>query len=279
MEAAGQLRVKVKSLSDEYSLWGIGDAHLLNRACLVSKLDENIARIAADPHALWVGIGDLADLISFQDTRFDPLVTTESSFKANMKRLGPMAVNLLDEKFWPIACKCFGLSIGNHEFKFELRYEQSIIGTLLDKWNARLGGKQVIPYLGYSALRDLIFVKSKREQRFRICTHHGAGYARTKGGKLNRLLRFMTDFDADIFLMGHVHAATDDTVVRIGANDDCTELTHTTRTGVICGTYLKTYSQGITTYGERALYEPTVLGSPRITIVPETKEIGVVKPS
>lgn len=282
MEAAGRLVVKVKSLEDERILWGIGDTHLMNVACLEKKLDENIARIADDPHSLWVGLGDLADLISFQDKRYDPVVTTEGSFRAKIERLGPRAVELIAEKFWPIARKCFGLGVGNHEHKFEVRFEQSIIEEVLARWNARLGAGRGapwrVPFLGYCSLRDLVFVKGKRSQRFRICTHHGARYAQTKGGKLNRLLKFMADFDADIYMMGHVHTVTDDTIVRIGANDACDHLTHTTRMGVICGTYLKTYTQGVTTYGEIAMYEPTVLGSPRITIVPRTRELGVVKP-
>jgi hypothetical protein len=43
--------------------------------------------------------------------------------------------------------------------------------------------------------------------------------------------------------------------------------------GVISGSYLKTYAQGVTTYGEQKGYEPTSLGAAWVQIHPESRRL------
>ncbi len=287
MHLGGRVEIAVKSLDEPMSIWGIGDIHLLNRGCWEAGLDANLKRIADDPHAYWVGLGDYADLISYRDRRFDPGSMEERDAKAIAQEHGDLAIDRAYDKLMPVADKCLGLLEGNHEHTYGVKMERRIVSRLVKRINEELTrrrGKRPwnVPYLGYSAFRDVVFMKRGREVRFRLCLHHGAGAAQTKGGKLNRLDRFMQYFDADLYLMGHVHTVTDDSIVVIGADDACEHLTHRTRAGVICGSYLRTYSEDDETseggYGERAMYEPVVLGSPRITIMPGSRELGVVKP-
>ncbi len=277
-----KVEIEVDSLSDPRRLWPIADIHLMTRGCHEDLLMENVKRIQEDDSANWLGLGDMADLISYQDVRrFDPEMIRESDFKAVLVAAGTNAVKRLDATLWPIAHKCIGLGEGNHEDKFERRFEQHVIRSLLDRWNDRLerdGSAWRVPFLGYCAFLDLTFRRKRKSVKFRICTHHGAGYAQTKGGKLNRLVRFMQYFEADLYLMGHVHTVTDDSVVQITADEACEHLTHKSRTGAICGTYLRTYVEGAGGYGERAMFEPAVLGTPIVTILPETREIGITKP-
>ena len=114
---------------------------------------------------------------------------------------------------------------------------------------------------------------NSKSQKFRFFVHHGAGFAVTPGGKLNRLIRFMNYFDADIFMLGHVHDQIGRREVSIGANADCSKLVTRTKLGVISGSYLKTYEEGVTTYGEQRGYSPTVLGSAVVTIVPDKRTV------
>jgi len=104
--------------------------------------------------------------------------------------------------------------------------------------------------------------------------HHGAGGAQTKGGKINRLKKFMDAFEADIYMMGHVHDQTGTREVVLSVNHAGTKLIQKEKIGVISGGYLKTYSQDVTTYGEVAGYSPTTMGAAWVTIKPETRELA-----
>jgi hypothetical protein len=108
---------------------------------------------------------------------------------------------------------------------------------------------------------------------FRVWCHHGAGAAQTKGGKINRLVSFMRNFDADIFFMGHVHDQMGARIQVLTADNDCTRLRNRQKVGVISGSYLKTYDQGVTSYGEQKGYEPTTLGAAWVAIQPWHREI------
>jgi hypothetical protein len=111
-------------------------------------------------------------------------------------------------------------------------------------------------------------------QTFRIYGHHGSGGAATPGGKLNRLLRFMNDFDADIYAIGHVHDVVVKSWPRIGANNACDKLIEIPRIGIVTGSYLRTYTQGSTGYGEVKGYSPVPLGAVAVEIEPHTRKMG-----
>jgi len=148
------------------------------------------------------------------------------------------------------------------------------------------------PDLQYCALFDLVFVRKARTKKpylseespaqedgkgrsvtFRVFGHHGAGYAQTPGGKLNRLVQFMQSFVADIYFCGHVHDKVGRREPALGANADCTKIEAYERVGVISGSYLKTYAQGTTTYGEQRGYRPTTLGAATVRINPDKRKV------
>ena len=111
--------------------------------------------------------------------------------------------------------------------------------------------------------------KSGSRWSVRFFAHHGAGFAQSPGGKMNRLVKFMDAFQADVYACGHVH----DQIARrqpiIGANAACTELIATERVGIITGSYLKTYAKGNTTYGEQRGYFPVNLGMAGVMLTPD----------
>jgi len=270
MFLGGKYVVQVKSMAEEQRLWALSDFHLGNRGCHEELLDAVIAKIAEDHNARWIGLGDYLDLISMRDKRFDPEAIAGKDRAAHLKGLGDHMRDRLIEKLAPIKDKGIGLIRGNHEFSYDDRFDRAIVQDVCTALS--------LPYFGYSCFVDLVFRCRQREETFRVCAHHGAGYAATKGGKLNKLLQFMRQFAARIYLMGHVHTVTDDEVIVVGADEVCEHLVHTSKVGVVTGTFLKTYPEGPSGYGERKLYEPVPLGSPCVVIVPGTGGLSIQKP-
>jgi len=282
MEAAGKRYITHNSKSDVFTIYGLGDLHIGSAACAKHEIQKTVQKIKDDPFTFWVGVGDYADFISFRDRkRFDPSTIAPDITIADMGKLGDVLNRQVCEMFRPIADKCLGLCFGNHELKYEVEHEQ------MDRhvWLCRELG---VPNLRYSALMDIVFVRAKGNQpkllmeckkaachrtQFRLYAHHGAGSACTPGGKLNRLIGFMNAFDADIYFIGHVHDQKGQRVTMISADETCTRLVSRDKIGVITGSYLKTYAQGITTYGEQRGYAPVPLGAAFVRITPETRQI------
>jgi hypothetical protein len=106
--------------------------------------------------------------------------------------------------------------------------------------------------------------------------HHGAGWAQKTGGVAIRLEDFMERIDCDIFLMGHLHQRQTQNVTILGADPGVTRLTAAERMGVVGGSFLRTYTAGVSTYAEKRGYRPAPLGNPCVTIQPETRHLGLV---
>jgi len=276
MQAAGKRWILYPSRSNTITVWAVGDLHMMNRACAEERLQTDIDAIKADPCAFWVGLGDYADFIGYRDKRFDPDSVAEWVSVDKLGQMGKLGYERIRKLFQPIAHKCLGLLQGNHERQYELHTEQQDRTTWLC---CELG----VPNLGYSALFDVVLVRAPRTKApklqwkapvatgsswtVRFFCHHGAGYAQTPGGKLNRLARFMDAFEADVYMCGHVH----DQIARrqpiLTANRACDELKARDRVGIVTGSYLKTYGPG-TSYGEQRGYAPVNLGMASVTLRP-----------
>jgi len=202
----------------------------------------------------------------------------------DLSRLGSVLASRVAGILKPIRHKCLGLLFGNHESNYQRATEQ----TNLHGWLCTELG---VPNLGYTAFIDVCFIRVPKRrkkpelrmdrdgisgqsvQRFRIFAHHGAGYATTPGGKLNRLIQYMYNFDADIYMIGHVHDQKGQRLVQITTNEACDKIVGRERLGIISGSYLKTYKQGVTTYGEAKGYAPVPLGASFVRIKPDTREM------
>jgi predicted phosphodiesterase len=277
MEAAGQRFIWHSGKNDWIKIWGLGDTHIGNRGCAIKRVKRDIQEILNDPYSFWVGTGDYIDCIGYSDKRFDPDSISEDISVKDLGQLGKVLIKKARDLFYPIRHKCLGLIIGNHEKKYEIQKEQ----RGLHNW---LCVELEVPNLEYSALFDIVFCKvpnckepklmkerpSKpcHQSKFRFYVHHGCGYATTEGGKLNKLIKKMTRFDADAFIMGHVHDQTGKRISLLGANSDCTKLIDIEKLGIITGTYLKTYGEHVTTYAEERGYDPVPIGARWISVQP-----------
>ena len=289
MQAAGRKYIWHTSKADTFKLVYFSDIHWLAKACAEHDVIRQRDEILNDPFTFWIGGGDYGEFIGFGDAkRFDPDAVSERVTVADLARLGKVTYTQIRDLFAPIKHKCLGLIVGNHEKQYMRRLQQEDLHGWLC---TELG----VADLGYSCFMDLCFQQTRGKQfagsapllaegslskanhagseTFRIWCHHGAGAAQTKGGKINRLTSFMRNFDADVFFMGHVHDQMGARLQVLTADTNCRKLRNREKIGVISGSYLKTYAQGVTSYGEQKGYEPTTLGAAWVSIKPQTREM------
>jgi hypothetical protein len=292
MEAAGKRFIWHGSRKDIFKISYFSDIHWFAKACAEKEVLKTRDDILNDPFHFWIGGGDYGEFIGFGDAkRFDPDAVADRVKVADLGRLGKKTYEAVRDIFAPIKHKCLGLIVGNHEKQYMRRQQQEDLHGWLC---SELG----VANLGYSCFMDLVFQQvrgwdvgnkfgalpylmdhsiSKQchagSETFRVWCHHGAGAAQTKGGKINRLVSFMRNFDADIFFMGHVHDQMGCRLTPLVADSDCLKIRNTTKIGVVSGSYLKTYAQGVISYGEQKGYEPTTLGAAFVQIHPDTREM------
>ena len=276
MELASR-RVKAPSDGHPLHLYPIGDIHLGAAACDIEDFRRTVARVRADPNALWIAMGDMADLILPSDPRW-------SMSGHDWKRLGfangkPTVSNLAAEyrdlitrELDPIGDKCIGVLMGNHEQSFSRFYFIDIAGYLAARWS--------VPMLGYTALIRLEIEIARGPKAHHetwnvdVFAEHGATGGGTEGNKINSLQKRGMEFDAQIYLKGHVHAygISHRTELSWGPKQMATR----DRIFMLTGTYLRGYHEGSVTYGERKAYPPNELGGGVVILDTKARRIHAV---
>ena len=283
MEASGIRIIEYRDRAAEISLYDVADIHFLNRGCSKHHLQRDVDKIKNDPLSYFLIGGDYADWISPGDKRFDPEAFDEGIQVIDLTYMGVIIVKLMHKYFSPISDRCLGVLIGNHDKKYLTDKSQTFIHEqICDNLNA--------PNMGFSGIVDIYFVHNPKMKRaskmtisysvpekfkakLRIFIHHGAGAANSTGGKINRLKAFVDMVEADLVMTGHLHDALSKPFLRLSANALVTEITQKGIMGLITGSYLKTYAQGFTGYGEMRGYAPSTLGATRARFTPETGEL------
>ena len=280
MFSTGKRYIEYPSRADELTLWTLADCHIGAAACSLDRLEADIATIRDDPFSFWVGGGDYADYIPPGDPRFDADTIDPSMKIADLGDLGKVLTERVRDLFKPIAHKCLGLCFGNHELAYHRHQNQS---HLHDWLCIELG----VPNLGFMGVFDVVFARNSRvkaprlvttpradtsKRQYRVLTFHGTSFATTPAGKINSIIKCMNYFDADWYFMGHVHEKNGHRAARIGWDESCTRMVQKETLGIITGAYLKTYEEGITTYGEQKIYSPAILGASWIRCKPDKNE-------
>jgi len=290
MIAGGVTHIDYNSRSAKIKLYLISDIHWGARGCDERLFRQTIQEIDADPYALWIGLGDYMDLVTYNDKKRFTADTVAPWVKAqDLGNLGRVCATHMKTMFYPIRHKCLGLLLGNHETKYMTHNNQeSLHGWLCEELT--------VPNLGYSCFFRLntrritgenapegLRIRRNTESpnrgdcwSIRVFAHHGAGGSVTKAGKMNRISKFMNDFDADLYLMGHVHDIVPVREVKLGINIKGESIEEREVLGVSNGSFLKTYLQGDKpTYGEVKAYKPSKLGPAIINIHPMKKAFDI----
>ncbi len=158
------------------------------------------------------------------------------------------------------------IGTGNHEEDIHRKWENDVTRNLCDDMK--------VSYAGYQAFILLRFIRAgKTTHLLTIHSWHGSGSAQTEGARLMRLVRLVNDIEADIYLMGHLHAMTSHTPDRLVLRNGRVKSVKLAAT--ICGSWVKTYNQSDggeiqdPTYGEEKGYKPSRIGMPIIRIKPD----------
>jgi len=240
--------------------------------CIKTETGNFVCRIGDQ-----ITITGNCDFIYPGDKRFDAQSFDPDVSVNDLAELANLALIHYCAIYLPIAHKCLGILLGNHEQKALTHKSQMFIhSALCDKMNA--------PNMRYSGFTDLYFVHKPNRRKVNLCIsytppekftaklrvfiHHGMGAANTAGGKINKLKSLVDMVDADLVMMSHVHEQFAKAFLKLQPNHNCTEIGQKVTMGLITGSYLKTYAEGFTGYGEIAGYSPTTLGATRARYKP-----------
>lgn len=251
---------------DIFYLYPFFDAHLgaveSSENALRKKVEECANR---GKFGLALGGGDWMDCITSKDRRWSgtglaPWVEKSNIVDSQKRHCEEMFKPLKEQN------QLIAIGTGNHEELIHRVYDDDVTRNLCREMN--------VPYAGYQAFILLKFIRSGRTTHFlTIHSWHGAGSAQTEGARLMRLVRLVNDIEADIYLMGHLHAMTSHTPDRLILRNGRVKSVKLAAT--ICGSWVKTYNQADEgeiqdpTYGEEKGYKPSRIGMPIIKIVPD----------
>jgi len=257
---------------DKFSLYPFSDSHLGAAESAEATLSHTIQECAAlGRFGLAIGVGDWLDCITKNDKRFrmNGLASwVEPSNIVDSQRRHAVGIYLPLKEAGQLIC----VGTGNHEEAIHNHHDDNVALNMCRDLHTR--------YAGYQAFIILKFhnVVSGVNHIRKIHSWHGSGAAQSAGARLNRLISLVNDIEADIYLMGHLHAMTAHTPDRLKV-DDFGRIRSIRLAATITGSWLKTYDQSDTdgeyldpTYGEEKGYKPSRIGCPIIRIDPEKFE-------
>lgn len=275
-----QRRIKAPANGRPIRLYPLGDMHLGAAACDVEHFRRTVELIRADPDARWLGMGDMGDLIMPSDPRWSMGVNDWKRLgytggRPSVSNLGVEHRDFIARELDPIGDKCLGIHFGNHEQAFSRHYFVDVARYMADHF--------AVPFLGYTALTRLdIEVSSGPNSHAEIWSpvifsEHGAAGGGTDGNALNSLQKRAAEFQADVYLKGHVHkfGVSQRVELSYGASrrGRGPRLLKRDRVFMLTGTYLKGYDEHETTYGEYKGYPPNEIGGGVVIFEPTSRRI------
>jgi hypothetical protein len=250
---------------DILNIYPIGDIHAGSVSCAENDIRTQITKILNDPLGYIVGMGDYADCIIKDDKRFQ---TNGLAKWVESDNIVPSQMDFVYNLLAPVKDKIICLLTGNHEETIHDKYQFNFTLELCRKLNVR--------YAGYQCFINLHTHRGQDSDRhgYRIHAWHGDGAAQTEGARMMRLIRLVNDIEADIYLMGHLHAVTKHTPDRLVYRNG--KVKSERLLAVMTGSWLKGYTQSpdiehplSPSYIEKKGYKPSRLGCPVIHICPD----------
>lgn len=256
--------------SDILNVYPFGDLHAGALACAENDAKEEIRMIANDKFGYLVGMGDYADCIIKDDKRFQ---SNGLASWVEHDNIIPTQLDYVYNLLLPVKDKIICLLTGNHEEAIHDKYQFNFTLELCRKLGVRYAGYQCFINLHtYRTVNNS--GTTGNNHSYRIHAWHGDGAAQTEGARMMRLIRLVNDIEADIYLMGHLHAITKHTPDRLVFRNG--KVKSERLLAVTTGSWLKGYTQSpdvehplSPSYVEKKGYKPSRLGCPVIHIRPE----------
>ena len=265
---------------DKFYIYPIGDLHAGVIHFHEELLKAKVKEIAQQKNALWLGMGDYADLITPSDFKRWEGQILAPWMKGEEDNIGAAQLDKMDELFRPIWDKCAGLIIGNHEEAIRRYHHFDFIKELLKRANRKRKEDNLIPCAGISCFLVLKFQRLSSNETHEIIVHarHGEGSARTSGARALAVLRLSQSMvNAHVTLMGHLHGQESPDIpqrllYRRGKSKGFDSL------ATMTGAWLRAYMANVpASYLERWGCPPSKLGCPRIVIEPDENLITLEK--
>ena len=241
-------------IGDVFEVVFLGDLHVGSLNVEYGRLRSVIEYIACSENALWIGMGDYADAIlpHPEEKRLD-LEAIDRRFLTPEDQY-----DFIYELFKPIAGKCIVLLTGNHDERLRKWHYHD--------WVKELSEKLGVEYGGLNAYIRLTFKSDGGIRRLSIYASHGSFAGRTKTGRLRKLMDMRLQFDADVYVMGHVHDIDFTTTALLKVENG--RVLERIQYYVLTGGFIRGYCPGSTSYIEERMLPPTRLGSAKIIVRP-----------
>ncbi|MBU2118672.1 MAG: hypothetical protein KJ954_13880 [Alphaproteobacteria bacterium] len=245
---------------DEFRLVFLGDAHVGTIHCEEGRLKRDIQRIADDKDCRVLLLGDSIDCINFSDKRFDPSAIKPTYQLKDISKLAQVQSADFCGLCQPLveARSIDGFFEGNHEYDALKRYHFAVCEGM--KMMLRLGQEK---FLESSAILRYDVSNGRNEVRFVVYAEHGSGSSSDAPAALKKIKKKAFDLEADIYVCGHHHKRIKEIIPKIDVRwDTRSHKMKEHRIGfAVTGSYLRTYLEGVSGYGEKRSYSPVELGA------------------
>jgi len=256
---------------DEFKFVGVGDMHWGTKNFDKDKWNRFINWALSEEKLFVVLMGDLAEYISHKDSRrFNPANITPECL-LHLEDIINFQAEKVIEMLEPLKGKILGTVIGNHEIDITSHFKDNLYYDICKKLD-------ILKYdlgLGGFIICDFEHTAGGNVKRLVFNVQHTHTTGRKMGGKTNRLIDEMTDYEADIIMRAHSHDRvavpyTLHRVNRVGQYETKKRL------GVITGSFLQTRQAGIDSYADRGGYPTKDTGVVIIHYVPIREDLHVM---
>jgi len=237
--------LKKEIKNKEFEIYFVNDLHIGLKGFREKDFIKNVRDpILKGKNKYWIGLGDYIEGRS-PSHKFYDAAARDVDVNDQLKKMSDLLK--------PIAPKCLGMVIGNHERSVLRETTIDIVMNFCCNNN--------IPYAGNVGLLD---ISNGRGQVKSLLFAHGSGGGVTKGGPLNKAVNYTQYWDADMYFQGHSHSlssAVVDKHERDSNNAPTFRATHVT----VCGSFLSGYPNGSNSYEETMNLPPNGIGFVKVS--------------
>lgn len=179
----------------------LSDIHKAGKTHLRDAYYDMLEKIRKTRYCWFFGAGDLvenATKTSIGEGVYEESLTPEQQMEE------------LSDDLYPLRRKCLGLARGNHEKRSSKTDGHDLINRLCRELR--------VPRLADHSLHTFVFDDCNVE--YTLMVTHGRFGGRTDGGKRRALENLVHIYDADAYIMGHVHGLDTWKHTIYGARDD-----------------------------------------------------------